>query len=97
MSRSDSNGDFGRWVLIGGAVLLFAWIAFFDSHSLLKRIRWHYEHEQLSAENERLHQEIEALQQKLEQPLSDEVVEQIAREQYGMKHPDETVYPIEEK
>lgn len=86
-----------RWLLAGGAVLLFLWIAFFDSHSLLKRLRWHYEHEQLTTENERLRRQIETLQHQLQQPLSDEVVERIAREEYGMKRPDETVYPIDQE
>lgn len=84
-----------RWLLIGGAALLAAWITFFDSHSLLNRYQWHQEVEELSAENERLRQQIGTLERKLDQPLSDEVVERIAREEYGMKRPDETVYPIE--
>jgi cell division protein FtsB len=84
-----------RGLLIGGAALLVLWITFFDSHSLLNRYQWHLERENLSAENERLQQQIETLERKLDQPLSDEVVERIAREEYGMKRPDETVYPIE--
>lgn len=95
MPGNESNTDWGRWLLALGAALLLVWVAFFDSHSLLKRLRWHHEHEQLATENERLRQQIEALQQKLGQPLPDEVVERIAREEYGMKRPGETVYPIE--
>jgi cell division protein FtsB len=95
MPGNESNRDWGRWILAVGAALLLVWITFFDSHSLLKRIRWHQEYEQLSAENERLRQQIETLRYKLQQPLSDEVVERIAREEYGMKRPGETVYPIE--
>ena len=97
MPGNESNRDWGRWSLALGAALLLVWVAFFDSHSLLKRIRWHQEYDQLSAENERLRHQIDALQHKLQQPLSDEVVERIAREEYGMKHRDETVYPIERK
>lgn len=97
MQRPTSNRDLGRWVLLGGIVLLLTWITFFDSHSLLRRLRWHHEYEQRMAENERLRQEIETLQRQLQQPLSDKVVEQIAREQYGMKYPDETVYPLEKR
>lgn len=93
---SDAPSRFTmRWLLIGGVALLLVWIAFFDSHSLLKRYRWHQEYEQLAAENEDLRQAIQTLERKLEQPLSDEVVEKLAREAYGMKRPDETVYPIE--
>jgi cell division protein FtsB len=95
MPANKSNGDWGRWLLAIGAALVLVWVAFFDSHSLIKRIRWHHEHEHLSAENERLRQQIETLQYKLQQPLSDDVVERIAREAYGMRRPNETVYPIE--
>ncbi len=84
-----------RGLLIGAAALLVIWITFFDSHSLLNRYQWHQEYEHLSAENERLQKQVETLERKLDQPLSDEVVERIAREEYGMKRPDETVYPIE--
>lgn len=86
-----------RWLLIGGALLLFIWIAFFDSHSLLKRYQWHQEYDAVTAENEALRQRIQALEAKLDQPLSDEVVERIAREEYGMKHPGETIYRIREE
>jgi len=84
-----------RALLVGGAALLVIWITFIDSHSLLNRYQWHQEYENLSAENERLQQQVETLERKLDQPLSDEVVERIAREEYGMKRPDETVYPTE--
>jgi cell division protein FtsB len=42
-----------------------------------------------------LRQQIDALEKKLGEPLPDAVVERIAREEYGMKRPGETVYPIE--
>jgi len=95
MPANKSSRDWGRWSLAIGATLVLIWVAFFDSHSLIKRIRWHHEYERLSTENERLRQQIESLQYKLQQPLSDDVVERIAREAYGMRHPNETVYPIE--
>ena len=95
MPNDASNHTVMHWLLAGGAALLLVWITFFDSHSLLNRLRWHHEYEQLTTENDRLKQQIEMLERKLQQPLSDEVVERIAREEYGMKRPDETVYPIE--
>lgn len=95
MPANKSSRDWGRWSLAIGAALVLMWVAFFDSHSLVKRIRWHHEYERLSTENERLRQQIESLQYKLQQPLSDNVVERIAREAYGMRRPNETVYPIE--
>ena len=78
-------------LLLGGL-----WLAFFDSYSLARRIGWHQEHARLRAENEQLQQRIDDLEFKLEQGLSPEVVEQIAREQYGMRRPNETVYRVEE-
>lgn len=86
-----------RWWLIGGALLaVLVWVGFFDSHSLLQRYRWHQEYERLKTENERLREDIEALREKLDRPLSDSLIERIAREEYGMKRPDETIYRLKE-
>lgn len=92
-----SRPQLQRWTLIGAALALLLWITFFDSHSLLKRFRWHQEYERLTEENRALRNDIDRLEDKLEKPLSDEVVERIAREQYGMKRPGETVYRINEQ
>ncbi|WP_103020923.1 FtsB family cell division protein [Salinibacter altiplanensis] len=84
-----------RWgigLLLGGVLV---WIAFFDSHSLWQRYRWHQELEATTAENADLRSEIERLRSQLDRPLSDSVVERIAREEYGMKRPDETIYRVE--
>jgi len=86
-----------RWWLLGGALaLLLIWIGFFDSHSLLRRYRWHQEHDRLTQENEQLQQDIQRLREKLDRPLSDSLVERIAREEYGMKRPNETVYRLKD-
>ncbi len=77
-------------------LLLLVWIAFFDSHSLYRRLRWSYEAARLRAQNEALRQAIDSLQQQLQHGISDEMVERIAREQYGMRRPGETVYRVEE-
>jgi cell division protein FtsB len=74
---------------------ILVWVAFFDSHSLWQRYRWHQELETLRHENAELQQEIERLQTQLDRPLSDSLVERIARQQYGMKRPGETIYRIE--
>ncbi|HHP7237334.1 FtsB family cell division protein [Longibacter sp.] len=99
MARSlpVSLSSLRRWLIVGGVVFLVLWILFFDSHSLLQRYRWHAEHERLTQENARLMQETERLRKQLEEPLSDETVERIAREEYGMIRPGETVYRIERK
>lgn len=87
-----------RWrrLLVGLGLLLLIWIAFFDSHSLYRRLRWSYEASRLRAQNEALRQTIDSLQQQLKQGITDEMVERIAREQYGMRRPGETVYHVEE-
>jgi cell division protein FtsB len=71
------------------------WLMFFDSHSLIKRVTWHREYVQLREENAALEEQIKALDERMEQGISDEMVEQIAREQYGMQRPGETVYRVD--
>jgi cell division protein FtsB len=84
-----------RRALLAGLLLLATWLAFFDSHSLLKRVQWSREHDRLRAENEALRAEIEDLEGELAKGLSEERVEKIAREQYGMRRPGETVYRVD--
>jgi cell division protein FtsB len=86
-----------RGRLIVGAVIAFAvlWVAFFDSHSLLRRAVWHYELSQVAESNLRLEAEIDRLERQVTTVTSDAVVERVAREQYGMRRPGETVYRIE--
>ena len=82
------------------AILLLAgafWFMFFDSYSLIRRISWHQEYTELAQENEALAREVEQLETRLAEPVTDEVIEQIAREQYGMRRPGETVYRVEEQ
>ncbi len=76
-------------------VAVAVWVAFFDSHSLLRRASYAGELERLSAENERLADENEDLQARLDRGLDDATVETVAREQYGMRRPGETVYRVE--
>ena len=85
-----------RWLLVATLVLLGVWLTFFDSHSLSKRIQWHREQARLTVENRQLEQRILELEAKLKEADSAEVVEKIAREQYGMRRPGETVYRIEQ-
>ncbi len=95
-SKADPPVRRLRRPLIAAALLLCAlWFAFFDSHSLARRIAWHSEYSRLVQENEALRQQIDVLEARLAEPISDEVIEQIAREQYGMRRPGETVYRVE--
>jgi cell division protein FtsB len=95
LPRPRSKKSLRRWLIGGVLCALLVWIAFFDSHSLLRRYRWHQQRDQLARENEQLRQEIEHLRKQLDRPLTDSLVEHIAREEYGMKRPDETVYRIQ--
>jgi cell division protein FtsB len=93
---SSAAGRLHWWIVGAAACALLVWIGFFDSHSLLRRYRWHQEHDRLTQENERLRQDIQRLREKLDRPVSDSLVERIAREEYGMKRPDETVYRLKQ-
>jgi cell division protein FtsB len=72
------------------------WVLLLDSHSVLRRVQWAREHARLEADNRRLQDEIEALERQIPHAHEPEVVERIAREQYGMRRPGETVYRVEE-
>ena len=82
------------WVVVAAALGSFL---FLDSHSLLKRMTWRSEYTEVRQENERLQTDIEQLEKEVSEGLSDEAVEKIAREEYGMHRPGETVYPVEER
>lgn len=92
--RPESNNSLRYWIIGGLLCLLFVWVAFFDSHSLLQRYQWHQKRDQLAQENKELRREIQRLRRQLDRPLSDSLIEHIAREEYGMKRPDETVYRL---
>lgn len=89
---SNRRVRWGLGLLLGGVLV---WITFFDSHSLWQRYHWHQELEATTQENAELRTEIERLRSQLDRPLSDSVVIRIAREEYGMKRPGETIYRIE--
>ena len=93
--QARSNKTLRRWIIGGILCAVFVWIAFFDSHSLLRRYQWHQDRDQLAAENQQLSEEIQRLRRQLDRPLTDSLVERIAREEYGMKRPGETVYRVE--
>ena len=84
-----------RRLLLAGLVGVLVWIIFFDSHSLLRRAGFSNEKDRLEEENRLLRAEIERIEAELERPLSDDEIEQVARERYGMRRPGETVYRVE--
>ena len=84
-----------RRLLFVGLVAVLVWIAFFDSHSLLRRAGFSNETDRLEEENRMLRAEIERIEAELARPLSDDEIEQVARERYGMRRPGETIYRVE--
>ncbi|WP_022835136.1 FtsB family cell division protein [Salisaeta longa] len=84
----------GRWLVGGALLLVLLWVGFFDSHSLWQRWQWAQAYERVQAENKQLKARIQRLQAELDRPLPDSTVERIAREVYGMRKPNETVYRV---
>ena len=78
--------------MLGGAGI---WVLFLDTHSVVHRMELRREYNALHSENERLRVQIETLREQLADSLSDAEVERIAREEYGMQYPGETVHPVE--
>ena len=82
--------------LLGAALVgLALWVAFFDSHSILRRVGYARELDRLSVENEQLAAENERLSAQIERGLDDQTLERVAREEYGMRRPGERVYRVE--
>lgn len=84
-----------RHALWVGLVGLALWVAFFDSHSILRRVGYARELDRLTVENERLAAANEQLAAEVERGLDDETLERVAREEYGMRRPGERVYRVE--
>ncbi len=84
-----------RTLLLGVAIALVAiWVLFFDSHSIATRVQLMAERSALSADNEALQAQIDALEITLSRDPTPQDVEKIAREEYLMSRPGETVYPV---
>ena len=77
-----------------GLMALVLWVLFFDSHSVLRRVTYARELDRLTEENAALVAENARLASDVAEGLDDETVEQVAREQYGMRRPGETVYRV---
>lgn len=85
-----------RFHLVATALVALAvWVAFFDSHSLLRRVAYAGELERLTDENTRLAAQNDDLEARVDRGLDASTVEKVAREQYGMRRPGEHVYRVE--
>lgn len=79
-------------LLIGFFVL---WFAFFDTYSLMTRYQLNSQKSDLVERTQELNKKSEELKQKIEDLKNNpDLLEKIAREEYGMRKPGETVYRI---
>lgn len=88
-----------RWkksVLIGLlSAFVIVWFSFVDSYSLTTRWELSSKKENLKARTEQLNKDSKELIKKIESLKEDTaLLEKIAREEYGMRKPGETVYKI---
>lgn len=82
-------------LILGGIV--FIWFAFFDTYSIWTRIQLNQRMDELQTKKKELQQETLLLKDKIEDLETDpDLLERIAREEYGMKKEGETVYKIKE-
>jgi len=78
------------------AACIAIWFLFFDTYSLLTKIQLESKKEELIERTAEYEQKTTELEQKIEALENNpDLIEKIAREDYGMKKPDETVYKIE--
>lgn len=77
------------------STFLIAWFAFIDTYSLKARWDLNSQKKELQERTEELNAESEELKTKIEQLDKDPaLLEKIAREEYGMRKPGETVYKV---
>lgn len=83
-------------LVLGG--FIFIWFAFIDTYSLWARYQLNQRQENLKAKTEQLEAETQLLKQKIDALNKDpDLLERIAREEYGMKKEGEHIYKIKEK
>ncbi len=97
-SPSPTRRRLSPLILMGSviAIVLLLQFVWFDSYSWMRYRDWQREYEELVQENTRLQAEIAELQALLKTPPNDDIIEKIAREQYGMRREGETIYRVEE-
>ncbi|MEX1212208.1 MAG: septum formation initiator family protein [Balneolaceae bacterium] len=79
------------------AAFMVIWFLFLDTHSLWTRYQLHRQEVQLREQIDQLKRETEELRVQLEAlQNSPDLLERIAREEYGMRREGETVYRVQE-
>ena len=81
-------------LITAGLAGVAVWVAFFDSHSVLRRAQYAAELDRLTDENTAMAEANADVAARIARGLDPETVEQVAREQYGMRRPGETVYRV---
>lgn len=77
------------------SAFVIIWFSFLDTYSLKTRWDLHSQKEDYKARTEQLRAESEELRKKIDRLEKDPaLLEKIAREDYGMKKPGETVYKV---
>lgn len=83
------------FLILGGFVVI--WFTFLDTYSIWTRVQLSQRKAELKAKTKQLKAETRVLKQKIDKIKTDPfLLERIAREEYGMKKPGETVYKIKE-
>lgn len=78
--------------LVGFVVV---WFLFFDTYSLLTKVQLELKKKDLIEQTELYREKTVELEEKIEDLQNNpDLLEKIAREDYGMRKPDETVYRI---
>lgn len=79
------------------SLFFVVWFGFFDTYSVWTRLKLEREKNNLLHKTEQLVKDTEILRQRIEALQNDPaLLERIAREEYGMRRPGETVYRIRE-
>lgn len=84
------------WTLILLISFIGIWFLFFDTYSLLTRFSLEMQKRDLIERTIEYQEKTAELNEKIEELQNNpELLEKIAREEYGMRKPDETVYIIQ--
>ncbi|WP_069130607.1 FtsB family cell division protein [Rhodohalobacter halophilus] len=88
-----------RWkrsYLIGALIAFIAiWFLFIDTYSLYTRVDLNFKKDELIQKTDELQQQTRELEEKIQELENNpDLLEKIAREEYGMRKPDEKVYRI---
>lgn len=88
-----------RWkrsFLISALVAFIAiWLLFIDTYSVYTRVQLNFQKDELIEKTKEYKQKTAELEEKIEElETNPDLLEKIAREEYGMRKPDEKVYRI---